>query len=145
MPARTSTSLSSRKKKAKNRKYVAAGGFGEDSHKRDSPIQVSRNEIIRILHYHKSFTHRELAPDVTIRNGLENMNDVTLYGVSDETQEELWEAEVDRLVSAVTDLNTPLCFSGTQDLAQDTKSSYTTMANLANQMLIAMTITMHDC
>lgn len=144
MLARTSTHLSSWKKRAKSREQVAAHGPQEDSQKRGSPIEVSRDEIIRILHYHKSYINPDLAPNITIRNGLENMIDATPYGVSEECQEKLWEAEVDRLIAAVTDLNTPLRFSGTESLAHDTKDAYTSISNLANQMWVASHIIIHD-
>ena len=146
MLARTRAHLSSKKKKkAKDRAKMAAIELRQYSENRGSSVKVSRDEILSILRYHENYTNPDLAPAVTVRNGLENMIDATPYGVSEDRQEKLWEAEVDRLVAAVTDLNNPLRFSGTDDLAHDTKNAYASISNLANRMWVALHIITHDC
>lgn len=116
----------------------------KDTPKRGTPINVSQDEILKVLCNHEGYSDPDLGPSVTVREGLFNMMDVTPYGLSAADQKELWQEESIRLASAVTDLNTPLSFVGTKDLAHDTKDGYETLANIANQAWVAMNITIHD-
>ncbi|KAK3400818.1 hypothetical protein B0T20DRAFT_494913 [Sordaria brevicollis] len=74
---------------------------------------------------------------------LPNFDDVSPYGATDEVQQQLWELEAKRLVKAVTGRE-PLRFRGSENLSVDSKEAYALLANLADRVVQALTIIIHD-
>ncbi|KAM3064784.1 hypothetical protein ACMFMG_008735 [Clarireedia jacksonii] len=118
--------------------------FPDKPPKRGTPIGLSQDELFKIACNYEEFSFPSLSPNITIREGLQNMDDVTQYGVTQEQQKELWKEEISRLSSAVTDLKAPVSFIGTEKLSHDTKDGYEILANLADQMWNALNIIVHD-
>ncbi|KAH8690423.1 hypothetical protein GQ44DRAFT_780437 [Phaeosphaeriaceae sp. PMI808] len=89
--------------------------------------------------------HAQMLPNAIDRarsevTNLSNFDDITLYEVSEDVQEQLWVKEVTKLVKVIT-IDTPLAFKGSQDLAVDSKQSYKILTALADQAWQLMNIT----
>ena len=111
---------------------------------RGTPIKVSHDELFKIACNYEEYSCPSLAPNITVREGLQNLDDVTPYGVTQGQQKDLWKEEIGRLSSAVTNLETPISFTGTAELSHDTKDAYEILANLGDQMWTALNIVIHD-
>lgn len=109
-----------------------------------SSIHIPRGELFNLVCNYEGYTN-SVAPDVTVREGLYNLEDVTAYGVSEAAQKELWDKEVERLSSALEEPEKSIQFVGTEELSHDTKDAYDILAHLADQMWIALNIVILDC
>lgn len=108
------------------------------------PLQIDEEELVKIACDYEAYSILELAPDVTVREGLRNLEDVTPYGISAEVQKELWRGEIKRLILTVTEPGLPISFKGTDQLNRKSKEAYEVLMHHAEQMLIALNITMLD-
>lgn len=108
------------------------------------PLQIDEEEVVKIACDYEAYSNLELAPEVTVRKGLRNLDDVTPYGISAEVQKDLWRAEIKRLISTVTEPGPPISFEGTDQLNHKSKEAYEVLMHHADQMLIALNITMLD-
>ncbi|KAF4536856.1 uncharacterized protein LTHEOB_11863 [Lasiodiplodia theobromae] len=107
-------------------------------------INISESELFKLVCSYEGFSS-SIAPDITVREGLHNLEDVTAYGVSEEKQKELWKMEIARLSSSLQIPDGSASFEGTNELDQDTKDAYEILAHLADQMWIALNIAVLDC
>ncbi|KAK0640168.1 hypothetical protein DIS24_g9631 [Lasiodiplodia hormozganensis] len=107
-------------------------------------IHIPPDELFNLVCNYEGYTN-SVAPDVTVREGLFNLEDVTAYGVSEAAQKELWDEEVKRLSLVVKEPDKPIQFAGTGELSHDTKDAYDILAHLADQIWIALNIVILDC
>ncbi|KAL2675637.1 hypothetical protein Neosp_011827 [[Neocosmospora] mangrovei] len=103
---------------------------------------ITKDEVLEVVNMHKRFCMPSVAPGVEVTD-LPNFDDVTLYEVSEEVQEQLWASEVARLLEAVTSPE-PLAFEGSEDLAVDSKRSYEILADIADHVWRALHIAKYD-
>ncbi|EEU48962.1 uncharacterized protein NECHADRAFT_75649 [Fusarium vanettenii 77-13-4] len=103
---------------------------------------ITKDEVLEVVSMHKRFSMPSVAPGVEVTD-LPNFDDVTLYEVSEEAQEQLWANEVVRLLEAVTSPE-PLAFEGSEDLAVDSKRSYEILADIADHIWHALNIAKYD-
>ncbi|KAH6976216.1 hypothetical protein BKA56DRAFT_488573 [Ilyonectria sp. MPI-CAGE-AT-0026] len=117
-----------------------SSGLSQSEHK---PLRlIEESEVLKVVHLYKRYSNPSIAPEIEVTN-LPNYDDVTQYRVNEEAQEQLWAAEVSRLVKVVT-TDTALEFKGSKDLAVDSKKSYEIFALLADQVWQAVNITIYD-
>lgn len=112
---------------------------------RNTPIDLSEEDLLikRACNF-EEFSLPAFAPGVTIRDGLENCDDLTAYGVSEIDQKELWKDEIARLSEAVKSTNIPIHFKGSDEFKVDSKEAYESLARLADKMLVALNIVFND-
>lgn len=106
------------------------------------PITINKTDVVNELMIHKEFCMPWIAPGVEVTN-LPSFDDVTNYGVKEETQYELWNLEAQALVDDVIQKE-PLRFQGSSDLAVDSKESYALLAIVADQLMQCLHIYNHD-
>ncbi|KAI1108791.1 hypothetical protein F5Y14DRAFT_434790 [Nemania sp. NC0429] len=108
------------------------------------PIDAAalEEDVRKAVRINRSFCLPLVAPDIELTD-LPNLESITDYGVSENVEENLWDKEVARLVQAVTN-NTPLEFTGSEDLVFDTVSSYDVLASVAEQIWQAVHIDLYD-
>ncbi|KAL6365363.1 hypothetical protein LRP88_01353 [Fusarium phalaenopsidis] len=111
---------------------------------RNAPIQLSEADLIKKACEFREFSSPDFAPGVIVRDGLDNSEDLVAYGVPDNLQEELWKEEIARLAAAVTDLDTPIHFVGSDEFKLDSKEAHENLAGLADKVLVALYIVIHD-
>ncbi|KAM0203026.1 hypothetical protein ACHAPI_001196 [Fusarium lateritium] len=111
---------------------------------RDTPILLSQEDLMKRACSFESYSSSTFAPGVTVREGLENLDDLIAYGVSETHQKELWKDEIARISAAVTDMDTPISFQGSDEFSVDSKEAHERLARLADKMLVAFNIAFHD-
>ncbi|KAI1503005.1 hypothetical protein F5X99DRAFT_377307 [Biscogniauxia marginata] len=111
---------------------------------RGSPITVSKENILMIARNYKGYSIPNITPETTISTGIYNMENVIEYDVDDSIQERIWEAEIERLSNAVTDLDKPLIFTGMASVNHTTKEGFEYLARLADIVLVCLNISIHD-
>ena len=92
----------------------------------------------------EAYSNPDIAPGVVVRKGLDNFDDLTIHGVSEVHQKELWKIEIARLASAVSNPDRYIHFSGSADFNLDSKAAHKRFATLADMMHIALHNTFHD-
>ncbi|KAK3949798.1 hypothetical protein QBC32DRAFT_377923 [Pseudoneurospora amorphoporcata] len=105
-------------------------------------ISVTEAEVLEELKIHKRFQLPSIAPGVELTD-LPNFDDVTPYGVTEETQEQLWDLEAKRLVEAVIQ-DEPPRFDGSPDLSVDSKKAHALLAVLADRVMHCLIICSYD-
>lgn len=106
------------------------------------PITLTIHDVVNDLTIHQRFRLPSVAPGVAITD-LPNFDDVMLYGVPKEVQEDLWKLEAERLVKAVIQ-EEGLRFHGSTELSKDSKDAYRILGGLAEKMQRSLLIISHD-
>ncbi|KAF3917522.1 hypothetical protein AA313_de0200196 [Arthrobotrys entomopaga] len=116
----------------------------EQKPQRGSPVNVTEAELFKLACSFEEFSIPSLDPDVIVRTGLHNLDDVTSYNVTMEQQKDLWKREISRLLHVTEDSTKPLQFMGMNQLDGDTKHSYEKLAQLANEIWVAFNVASLD-
>lgn len=103
---------------------------------------IDIEDVVGDLNTHQSFRLPSLAPGVELTD-LPNFDDVTQHDVSETAQHDLWELEAERLVEAVTQMDS-LRFEGSPDLASNSKYGYAILADLADRMWQSLSVATYD-
>lgn len=111
---------------------------------RNTRIQLSKEDLMKRACNFEEFSSPTFAPGVTVRDGLANMEDLVAYGISEPVQKQLWGEEISRLTTAVGEVDVSIHFAGSDDFKVDSKEAHGSLAGLADKLLVALNIVIHD-
>ncbi|KAI0201470.1 hypothetical protein F4808DRAFT_469762 [Astrocystis sublimbata] len=106
-------------------------------------VGTSTERVLKVACNYEGYVDPSFDPRIKVRTGIANTLDITVYDVSTKVQKELYEIEIDRLLSALAK-DAPSTFRGSAHLQADTQAAYETMTSLSNQIWTAFHIITHD-
>jgi hypothetical protein len=144
--------------KRKPRTYVHFGPLGGVKHQESlgpsrrlslppdlPPPTSARTSIQEVLGMARAHVNYETPAGPQRASDQPNFDDLSLYDVSDEERNKLWECEVKRLAQAVQNMEVGLEFKHSNSFAEpDTEAAYENLSTLADQLLVNLHICRHD-